>query len=142
MLRPTSIYGHGIGVDKMVPRFLAAAARGEVIGLSQPVDDRVDIVHAADVSDATIAALKNECWETLNVSSSRPVSILELAEACVAVAGSGRIEIRGELPDNYTPSVKYSLDIRRAGERIQWQPRIDVRTGLTMLLHRQCLPNS
>lgn len=142
VLRPTSIYGHGIGADKMVPRFLAVAARNEVIELSQPVEDRVDIVHAADVSEATVAALKHECWETLNVSSGKPVSILELAEACVAVAGRGRIEIKGELPANYQTSVTYSLDIGRAAERIHWQPNIDVRKGLTMLLHGQCLPTS
>lgn len=142
VLRPTSIYGHGIGADKMVPRFLAIASRDDVVVLNQPVDDRVDIVHAADVSDATVAALENECWETLNVSSGKPVSILELAESCVAVAGSGRIEIRGEPPANYKPSVMYSLDISRACERIQWQPRIDARMGLTMLLHGQCQSTS
>lgn len=142
VLRPTSIYGHGIGADKMVPRFLATAARNEAIELSQPVDDRVDIVHAADVSDATVAALKSGCWETLNVSSGHPVSIIELAEACVAVAGSGCIEIKGELPANYRASVKYSLDISRAGERIDWRPRIDVHKGLSMLMHGQCLPSS
>lgn len=140
VLRPTSIYGHGIGVDKMVPRFLATAARNDVIELSQPVDNRVDIVHAADVSNATVAALKSECWETLNISSGQPVSIIELAEACVAVAGSGRIEIKGELPANYAPSVKYSLDISRARERIDWRPCIDVRKGLSMMMHEQCLP--
>lgn len=142
MLRPTSIYGYGIGADKIVPRFLAAAARGDVIELSQPVSDRVDIVHAVDVSDATVAALKKECWETLNVSSGKPVTIIELAEACVAVAGNGRIEIKGELPANYKASVKYSLDISRASERIHWQPRIDVSKGLTMLMHGHCLQTS
>ncbi len=138
VLRPTSIYGDGIGANTMVSRFLSTAVRNEVIELSQPVEDRVDIVHASDVSDAVVAALKHECWETLNVSSGKPLSIVELAEACVAVAGNGRIKIKGELAANYRSLVKYSLDISRASERIQWQPRIDVRLGLTMLLRGQC----
>lgn len=142
VLRPTSIYGHGIGADKMVSRFLATAVTGNAIELSQPVGDRVDLVHAADVSDAAVASLKNECWETLNVSSGKPVSILELAEACVYVAGSGRIEVRGEPPANHKTSVKYSLDISLAAERIHWQPRIDMHKGLSMLLHGQCLATS
>lgn len=142
VLRPTSIYGHGIGADKMVPRFLATAARNEAIELNQPVENRVDIVHAADVSGATVAALKKECWETLNISSGKPVSIIELAESCIAVAGKGRIEIKGEAPTNYKASVTYSLDISRAGERIDWKPHIVVRKGLAMLMHEQCLPNS
>lgn len=141
VLRPTSIYGLGIGADKMVSRFLTAAVRGEVIELNQPVDDRVDLVHAADVSDATVAALKRECWETLNISSCTPTSILELAEACLDVTGSGRLEIKGARPAHYTPSVTYSLDIRYASERIQWQPRIDVRKGLSMMLRGHYLPS-
>lgn len=142
VLRPTSIYGHGIGADKLVPRFLATAARGDVIKLSQPVRDRVDIVHAADVSEAALAALKNKCWETLNISSGKPVSIIELAEASVAVAGSGRIEITGEVPADHKASVKYSLDISRARECMHWQPRINLRKGLSLLMHRQCFPAS
>lgn len=134
-LRSTSIYGHGIGADKMVPRFLATAARNEVIEVSQPVEDRVDIIHAADVADAALAALKKECWETLNVSSGNPVSIIELAEACVAVAGQGRIEIKGKKPELYKTSVTYSLDISRAAELIDWRPRIDLHRGLAMLMH-------
>jgi UDP-glucose 4-epimerase len=142
MLRPTSIYGHGIGEDKMVPRFLATATRDEVIELSQPVEDRVDIVHAADVADAAVAALNKECWETLNVSSGNPVSIIELAEACVAVAGQGRIKTKEEKAVPYRTSLLYSLDISRAAERIGWKPRIDLCRGLAMLKHGQCLPNS
>ena len=140
VLRPTSIYGHGMGASMMVSRFLANAARNEVIELSQPVNDRVDIIHAADVSRAIVAALEHECWEILNVSSGTPVSVVELADACVAVAGGGRIEIRGQLPAHYESSEKYSLDIERARESIHWQPKIDLGKGLTMLMQGQCLP--
>lgn len=140
VLRPTSIYGVGIGADKLVPRFLSAAAKDQAIDLTQPVENRVDIIHAADVSAAAVAALKRECWETLNVASGKPVSMLELAEACINTAGSGRLNISGELPTHYTPSVMYSLDISHASTSIQWRPRIDLIKGLSMLLHGQCLP--
>ena len=140
LLRPTSIYGAGIGADKMVPRFLATAQRDEEIILTQPVEDRVDIVHAADVAEATIAALRNECHDTLNVSSGTPVSVLELAEACLAVTGKGRIVIENEAQADTTAGVTYSLDISRASTLINWQPRIDLRTGLSLLMRGQCLP--
>ena len=140
-LRPTSIYGYGIDVDKMVSRFLETIARNEIIEVRQPIEDRVDIVHAADVADAALAALKKECWETLNVSSGKPVSIIELAEACVAVTGRGRVEVKGEKPKHYKTSVTYSLDISLAAEQIDWRPRIGLHKGLTMLMNGQCLPN-
>jgi len=139
VLRPTSIYGHGIDGDKMVPRFLTAATKNEVIDLVLPVDDRVDIVHASDVASATLLSLERECWDTLNISSGKPVSVIELAEACVEVAGGGCIEIKGELPLDYKALVRFSLDITRARECIGWQPRIDVHKGLSMLMRGQCI---
>lgn len=139
VLRPSSIYGFGISKDKMVARFLGNAIRGENIILNHPVNDRVDIVHAADVANATIAAIKNECWETMNISSGNPVSIIELAKACVAVTGKGRIEIQGKFYLNYEPSTTYSLDISRAYERLKWQPCVETTKGLKMLMHGQCL---
>lgn len=141
VLRPTSIYGQGITAEKMVRRFLSVAAAGDVIELVQPVEDRIDIVHAADVSSATVAVLERECWDTLNVSSGKPISVRELAAACLAVAGRGSVSIGGALPADYRPATKYSLDITRARDRLGWQPQIDVRTGLAMLLRGQYLPS-
>jgi len=142
VLRPSSIYGFGIDADKMVPRFLGVAAKGGVIKLSQPVNDRVDLINAADVSAAVMAALEHNCWETLNVSSGRPVSIMELAEACLNIAGKGNIEIRDNQQSNHKERVKYSLDITRAKKEIHWQPRIDIAKGLNMLMTQNCVDTS
>ena len=139
LIRPTSIYGQGIDREKMVCRFLSTAATDGVIELSEPTQDRVDLVHAADVASATKAVLVRECWETLNVSSGNPVSIKTLAQACVDVAGSGRISITGQTPPGYKPSVKFSLNIRRAQECLGWTPAIGIHRGLEMLLREQYL---
>ncbi len=139
LIRPTSIYGQGIGEEKMVRRFLSIAARDGVIELNEPTEDRVDLVHAADVASATVAVLVRECWDTLNVSSGNPVSIKTLAQACVDVAGSGRISVTGQTPPGYKPSVKFSLNISRAQERLGWTPGIGIHQGLEMLLREQYL---
>lgn len=142
LLRPTSIYGQGLDAGKMVRRFLSLAAADEVIELTAPVEDRVDLVHAADVAAAAVAALKQECWETLNISSGNPVSIRELAQACLDVAGSGRIAVTGQTPSGYRPAVQYSLDIGLARSRLGWTPAIDLRHGLGMLLHGKFMANA
>lgn len=142
ILRPTSIYGYGIGSEKMVSRLLTRASRNEVIELRQPVNERIDFVHASDVSAAAVAALKGECWQTLNVSSGEPISIIDLAEACITVAGGGHIEVSGDIPSNCEISVTYSLDIARAEKYINWRPCIGIYKGLRMLMQRQCLSDS
>ncbi len=139
LLRPTSIYGQGLDDGKMVRRFLSLATLDGVIELTEPTEDRVDLVHAADVAAAAVATLQRECWETLNVSSGDPVSIKVLAQACLDVAGSGRLAVRGQTPPGYRPKVTYSLDINRACECLGWTPAIDIRRGLDMLLRGRYL---
>ena len=139
IIRPTSIYGSGITNDKMVPRFLSLAQAGQTIALTEPVDDRVDIMHAADVSSAVLAILEREAWGIFNLSSGHPVSVRELAQTCVEVTGRGAISISGSVPADYQPAIRYSLDIERARSRLDWQPSIDLFRGLKMLLENQIL---
>jgi len=139
IVRPTSIYGSGISFDKMVMRFLSIAEAGAVIELKQPVDDRVDIIHAADVSSAIVSILEREAWDIFNLSSGYPVSFLELAQECISLAGRGSVVISGELSDDYQPVITYSLDSERAKKCLSWQPAIDMSMGLSMLLHNKLL---
>lgn len=139
LLRPTSIYGQGLDEAKMVRRFLSLAAADSVIDLIEPSADRVDLVHAADVAAATVAVLQRQCWDNFNVSSGDPVSIRNLAQACLDVTGSGRISISGHTQPGYRPKTTYSLEINRARERLGWEPAIDIHCGLDMLLRGQYL---
>lgn len=142
LLRPTSIYGQGLDEGKMVRRFLSLAAADGVIELTAPTEDRVDLVHAADVAAAAVAAMKQARWETLNVSSGDPVSIKELAQACLDVTGKGRISVMGHTPPGYQPSVTYSLDIDHARNGLGWIPAINIRRGLGMMLREQYLADA
>jgi nucleoside-diphosphate-sugar epimerase len=138
IVRPTSIYGHGISSDKMMRRFLSIAEEGGCIELVQPVDDRVDLVHASDVSRAVVAMLKRECWSIFNIASGSPISIKELAEACVQFTGRGDVSTRGERAAEYKPAVRYSLNTTLAKHKLDWQPEIDIKSGFEMML-RQCV---
>lgn len=139
VVRPTSIYGFGITKEKMVRRFLAIAEAGGVIELIQPVDDRIDLVHAADVSRAVVAILKRNCWEIFNLSSGNPISIKDLAIECISLTGKGSILISGETPLGYKPQSKYSLNSEQAASRLGWLPEIDIRQGINMLLQGRIL---
>lgn len=142
IVRPTSIYGWGIPADRMVRRFLTIAEVGDTIELEHPVNDRVDLVHAADVARGIVAILEREAWDIFNLSSGCPVSVLELAQACIAMARAGQIAINGNVPEDYRPAMRYSLDIEHARNRLAWQPAIDLPTGLSMLSRGQVLMNS
>lgn len=142
VVRPTSIYGYGISADKMVSRFLATASEGGTIELTPPVHDRVDFIHAADVALAILAILKAEAWNTFNIASGCAVSVKELAEACVSVAGRGSILINEDKAQARSPIVRFVLNTGLAKNHLGWQPQFDIKRGLGMMLQEGLLADS
>jgi len=142
IVRPSSIYGSGMGVGKMIKRFLSAAKANETIDLIHPVDDRIDFVHAFDVSRAIIEMLKKESWNIFNISSRIYISIRELAETSIQLTGRGSLLIKGQLSMNYKPTIKYSLDTSLAKNCLGWSPEINIEQGMLMMLQEKNLPSS
>jgi UDP-glucose 4-epimerase len=137
IVRPSSLYGFGLADTKLVSRFLAMASAGATIKLVPPVHDRIDFVHAADLALAILAILRAEAWETFNIASGQSVSVKELADACVIVAGRGNISVDEIQTVQREPVTRFSLDIGRATLRLGWQPQLDIKQGLDMML-REC----
>jgi UDP-glucose 4-epimerase len=128
ILRPSSIYGAGMPETRMVAAMLAKARRGEDLRLLPPVRDRVSLVHAADVADATLRALKKEAWGVFNVGGPDAASIADIANACVAVAGRGKVIAPAD--DASEGSLKYALDSSKAAAAFGYSPRIGLEEGL------------
>lgn len=138
-IRPTAIYGWGTPGDKMIAGFLARAAAGETIEVAPPLDDRVNLVHAADVARAVLAAVELGAQGVFNVAGPAQVSMVELAQACVRAAGKGEVRTLdgacGRAPVN-----RFQLDTARAAGRLGYAPRVGVETGLDLMLRQACLP--
>ena len=133
VVRPSAIYGCGGPLIKMPYKFLNAAAQGEAIDLTPPIDDKIDFVHAADLSNAVVRILERSCWTTLNIASGAPVSIRELATICGDLAGQRGIALPAE-SDSRPPLQRFFLNTDLAQQRLDWQPQIDIRQGLSMVL--------
>jgi UDP-glucose 4-epimerase len=139
ILRPTSIYGKGLGEEKLAQRFLSLASKGEVINLFEPIQERVDLIHASDVARAIILIFKSDKWETFNLSSGRPISMLELANACIDATGKGRVTITGQPKSDCPPTTMYSLNHDHAYKALGWTPIVDIHLGLKMMLNDKYL---
>lgn len=138
VVRPSSLYGFGLPATKMASSFLATARAGGTIELTPPVHDRVDFIHAADVARAILAILKTEAWDTFNIASGHATTIKELAEACVSVTGRGSVLIKEDKVQTRDPVTRFALKTERARKRLGWQPSLDVRQGLRMML-QECI---
>jgi UDP-glucose 4-epimerase len=139
IVRPSSLYGYGGPSAKLIYKLLGAALRGETIELMPPVNDRIDFLHAADLSNAIIEILRRDCWETFNIASQQPVSIYELATACIDVVGRGDLRLYESISSESAYLQRLFLDASLAREYLDWKPLIDLRYGLGMVLSGQLL---
>ena len=131
-LRPSSIYGYGLASRKMITDFLVRASQGKALELGPPVDDQVNLIHAADVAEAMLDALIHESWGVFNIGAPRTVTILEVAEACVFVVGKGRITIlpgQAERPAR----VRFGLCSDMAYAKFGFTPKLSLQLGINRM---------
>ena len=141
VVRPSSIYGFGLPENKMISGFLNKAKEGHVISLAQPVNDRINFVHASDVSLAILAILRMETWDTFNLASTCQLTIKELAEACVSVSGRGNVNIGNVTSPNHVPINRFALKTERAKTCLGWQSSFNIEQGLEMMLKESLSPD-
>jgi len=133
ILRPSSIYGYGLGTKKMLCSFLNHAQSGHVIELSEPVEDSVDLVHAADVANAVVRVLKSSKWGIYNLSSGCNTTVNDLAKMCVSVVGQGAIKIKASNKITRSPVSRFALNCALAKQDLGWSAHVSLSTGLRAL---------
>jgi len=132
ILRPSSIYGSGLHPDKMIASMLAQAARGETLELSPPINDKFNLIHARDVADAMLEAVRHDTRGVFNIAGQESVTVEEYARQCLAVTGNGSIEILAA--EAARPAVeRFSLDCRAAAKAFGYAPKISLAEGLKLM---------
>lgn len=135
ILRPSSIYGMGLSADKLVMKFLLTAKRNEIIKVTAPVDDKVDLVHALDVAQACFSSLVNESWGVFNIASGRLYSYKDIAEACVKITGNGKVEIEKTIQSRL-PLTQFALNTDLARKKLNFHTTFTLEQGLKEILIR------
>jgi nucleoside-diphosphate-sugar epimerase len=128
VLRPSSVYGAGIPPSRMVGRMLAKASKGDDIELEPPIDEKINLLHAADLADVVVRVLQAGAWDTYNVAAAAASSVADIANACVSVVGKGRViypSVAGG-----PPSTRYQLDCSKAAAVLHFRQKVDLVEGL------------
>ena len=129
ILRPSSIYGYGMSKNKMISKFLRMAKDNQVIELTHPINDKINFIHASDVSQAVVKALSRKALGAYNVAYSELYSILDLAKCCCAVAGGGEVKVPTDQKFK-NAAIRFDLNIDRARKKFDFNPQVDLRSGL------------
>lgn len=133
VLRPTSIYGAGLGGDKLVSNFFQQAQNNEVIEIQAPHDNAVNFVHAADVARAMLLSLRHKAWGFYNISAAENNTIEQLANICVAHAGSGKVVLKEKGAHSLKPFLRFDLNHQKAAAAFDYVAEIPLHLGIKML---------
>jgi UDP-glucose 4-epimerase len=129
ILRPSSLYGAGLPRGKMITSFLERAAAGQTIEIAPPADDRIDLIHAHDVAEAIVAVLDKGACGIFNVAGENPVTIAQVAQACVAAVGRGAVRI-GPGSGGRPAQMRFGLCCEAARAAFGFAPQLTLVEGI------------
>jgi len=117
---------------RAVPNFMAQAIRGEPLTVYGDGSQTRSLCYVSDLVRGVLAALDRGDEQPVNLGNPEEVSMLELAETIIRLAGSkSRIDHR-DLPVD-DPKQRRP-DITRARNLLGWQPEVGLEDGLRRTL--------
>jgi UDP-glucose 4-epimerase len=146
-LRLTNTFGPRMRVKDARQTFLGIWVRRVIEGTAFEVwggQQKRDLSYVDDAVDAFLvaAACSTAQGHVFNVGGGPPVTLAELAESLVAVAGTGRFETQQFPPERLRIDIgDYFADDRLFRQVTGWAPKITLKDGLarTVAYFRNCL---
>ena len=117
---------------RAVPNFMAQAIRGEPLTVYGDGSQTRSLCYVSDLVGGVLAALEKGDEMPVNLGNPEEVTVLELAQVIVRLAGShSQIEFRSLPVDD--PKQRRP-DITHARELLGWQPEVPLEDGLARTL--------
>ncbi len=138
ILRPSSLYGYGLPSDKLVQNYINIASSNGLIRIESP-RNKINFIHAYDVSNAALQAYTNKAWGVFNVSSREKNTILEVAEIAISISGSGSLIVKDD-NQNDTAFTRFDLDSKLAKESFGFEAKISLKEGMTLMKNKMIAP--
>jgi UDP-glucose 4-epimerase len=123
ILRVATPYGPGEPGKKVIPTFLRLAAEGKPLRLVDGGRARFNFVYVSDVADLVARAIERSRTGIFNVGSGESTSLLELAQANIALHADREVELNVEPETNDGFSGFPAISIDAAREAFDYAPR-------------------
>jgi UDP-glucuronate 4-epimerase len=133
-LRFFTVYGPRQRPDLAIHKFARLALEDEPIPVYGDGSTRRDYTYVGDVVRAIRAAMgyEAESYAVMNIGSGQPVTLTEMIDTLEDALGrpierEHLAEQPGDVPQTWA-------DIDRAGQRLNYEPQVDLRTGIRRFL--------
>jgi UDP-glucose 4-epimerase len=136
-LRYGNVYGprqdvHGeAGVVAIFCGYLIEGRRPAIFGDGRQTRDWVDV---GDVVRANLMAAASDLTGPVNIGHGHETSVLELVQALSDASDRGALLAPEFAPARPGEVRRSCLDVTRAGTQLEWEPRLDLTSGLRRIL--------
>jgi dTDP-glucose 4,6-dehydratase len=117
---------------RAVPNFMAQAIRGEPLTVYGDGSQTRSLCYVSDLVRGVIAALDRGDEMPVNLGNPQEVTVLELAQTIIRLAGSKSRVVHHDLPVD-DPKQRRP-DITHAGTLLGWKPEVPIEEGLQRTL--------
>jgi dTDP-glucose 4,6-dehydratase len=130
IVRIFNTYGPRMRVEdgRAIPAFLSQALRDEPLTVFGDGSQTRSLCYVSDLIDGIYRLMMSDVRDPVNIGNPREMTILELAEAIIALTGSKSRVAFKPLPTD-DPKVRQP-DITRARTLLGWEPKVPLERGL------------
>ena len=114
---------------RAVPAFISQALRNEDVTVFGDGTQTRSFCYISDLIDGIIRLMLSDQNEPVNIGNPAEMTIEEIAKVIIEMTGSTSKIVYQPLPED-DPKVR-KPDITRARTLLGWEPKVDLRTGLT-----------
>ena len=141
MVRIFNTYGPRLHMNdgRVISNFLAQALRGDDITIYGDGSQTRSFCYVSDEIDGIVRLSKSDEHTPVNIGNPTEWTILECAKAVLDVTGSKSKIVHRPLPQD--DPLQRKPDISKARRLLQWDPKIDLQTGLRLSLEyfKECV---
>ena len=113
---------------RVVPNFIDQALKSEPMTVYGDGSQTRSFCYVSDLVGGLVKLMGSDLNEPVNLGNPAEMSILDFAKKIREITGCGSEIVFKDLPVN-DPKVRRP-DIAKAGERLGWEPRVDLEEGL------------
>jgi dTDP-glucose 4,6-dehydratase len=131
IVRIFNTYGPRMRVrdGRAVPAFMSQALRNEDVTVFGDGSQTRSFCYVSDLVDGIIRLMESNVNEPVNIGNPAEMTIKQIAETIIEMTGSSSKIVYRALPED-DPKVRRP-DITRARTLLGWEPKVDLREGLT-----------
>ena len=131
IVRIFNTYGPRMRVKdgRAVPAFMSQALRNEDVTVFGDGNQTRSFCYVSDLVDGIIRMMESSENNPINIGNPAEMTIRQIAETIIEMTGSKSRVIYQPLPED-DPKVRRP-DISRARTLLHWEPKVDLREGLT-----------